>query len=128
MGKSSTGGLRAGPLHVRDFFVSRIQKEEGVEEVRAHMAGYNIMARDIVTKNNLNSKLNSFKLSLNVVDAEKFNNPDGWPVGVCVRRNKHKTMANKQLHITTYNYTHFYDSGDKFDFKNKLMCDSAFLF
>ena len=37
MGKSSTGGLRAAPLPVRDFFVSRIQKEEGVEEVRAHM-------------------------------------------------------------------------------------------
>ena len=29
-------------------FLSRIQKEEGVEEVRAHIAGYNIMARDIV--------------------------------------------------------------------------------
>ena len=28
MGNSSTGGLRAGPLPVRDFFVSRIQKEE----------------------------------------------------------------------------------------------------
>ena len=55
MGNSSTGGLRAGPLPVRDFFVSRIQKEEGVEEVRAHMAGYNIMARDIVAKNNPDS-------------------------------------------------------------------------
>ena len=32
------------------FYVSRIQKEEGVEEVRAHMAGHTIMARDIVTK------------------------------------------------------------------------------
>ena len=47
MGKSSTGVLRAGvlragPLPGRDFFVSHIQKEEGVEVVRAHMAGYNI--------------------------------------------------------------------------------------
>ena len=25
-------------------------------------------------------------MSVNVVDAEKFNNPDVWPVGVCVRR------------------------------------------
>ena len=32
------------------FFVSRIQKEEGVEEVRAHMSGHNIMARDIVAQ------------------------------------------------------------------------------
>ena len=62
MGNSSTGGLRAGPLPVRDIFVSRIQKEEGVEEVRAHMAGYNIMARDIVAKNNPDSKFNSFKV------------------------------------------------------------------
>ena len=54
-----------------------------MEEVRAHMAGYNIMARDIVAKNNPD---NSFKVSVNVVDAEKFNNPDVWPVGVCVRR------------------------------------------
>ena len=68
------------------FFVSRIQKEEGVEEIRAHMVGYNIMARDIVAKNNPDSKFNSFKVSVNVVDAEKFNNPDVWPVGVCVRR------------------------------------------
>ena len=80
MGKSSTGVLQAGPLPVRDFFVSRIQKEEGVEEVRAHMSGHNIMARDIVAKNNPDSKFNSFKVSLNVVDAEKFNNPDVWPV------------------------------------------------
>ena len=55
-----------------------------MEEVRAHMAGYNIMARDIVAKNNPDSMFNSFKVS--VVDAEKFNNPDVWPVGVCVRR------------------------------------------
>ena len=74
-------------------------------------------------------------MSVNVVDAEKFNNPDVWPVGVCVRRwrsgvltNKHRTMANEQLCITTYNCKHFHDSGDKFDFMNKLMCDSEFLF
>ena len=66
--------------------MSRIQKEEGVEEVRAHMSGHNIMARDIVAKNNPDSKFNSFKVSVNVVDDEKFNNPDVWPVGVCVRR------------------------------------------
>ena len=46
--------------------------------------------------------------SVHVVDAEKFNNPDVWPVGVCVRRwsvltNKHRTMANEKLRITTYN-------------------------
>ena len=44
------------------------------------------MARDIVAKNNPDSKFNSFKVSVNVVDAEKFNNPDVWPVGVCVKR------------------------------------------
>ena len=37
-------------------------------------------------------------------------------------------MANEQLHITTYNCKHFYYSGDKFDFINKSMCDSEFLF
>ena len=42
------------------------------EEVRAHMAGYNIMARDIVAKNNPDSKFNSFKVSVNVVDAQKL--------------------------------------------------------
>ena len=61
MGNSRTGGLRAGPLPARDFLVSRIQKEESMEEVRAHMAGYNIMVRDIVAKNNQDSKFNSFK-------------------------------------------------------------------
>ena len=57
-----------------------------MEEVRAHMAGYNIMARDIVAKKNPDSTFNSFKVSVNLVDAEKFNKPDVWPVGVCVRR------------------------------------------
>ena len=38
--------------------------------------------RDIVAKNNPDSKFNSFKVSVNVVDADKFNNPDVWPVGV----------------------------------------------
>ena len=37
-------------------------------------------------------------------------------------------MANEQLRITTYNCKHFYDSGDKFDFINKLMRDSEFYF
>ena len=59
---------------------------EDVEEVRAHMAGYNTGARDIVAKNNPDSKFNSFKVSVNVVDAEKLNNPEVWPVGVCVKR------------------------------------------
>ena len=57
-----------------------------MQEVCSHLAGYNIMARDIVAKNNLDSMFNSFKVSVNVVDAEKLINPDGWPVGVCVRR------------------------------------------
>ena len=47
---------------------------------------FRIIARDIVAKNNPDSKFNSFKVSVNVVDAEKFNNPDGWPFGVCVRK------------------------------------------
>ena len=68
MGKSSTGGLRSGPLPVIDFFVSRIQKEKGVEEDRAHMAGYNIMTCGIVS--NPDSMFNTFKVSVNVVDAE----------------------------------------------------------
>ena len=38
------------------------------------MAGYSYMARDIVVKNNPDSKFNSLKVSVNVVDAEKFNN------------------------------------------------------
>ena len=42
--------------------------------------------RSTFAKNNPDSKFNSFKVSVNVVDAEKFNNPDVWPVGVCVRR------------------------------------------
>ena len=70
-------------------------------------------------------------MSVNAVDAENFNNPDVWPVGVCVRRwrNFYKQtelwiMKNYVLlHITV---KHFYDSGDKFDFINKLMCDSEF--
>ena len=96
MGKSSTVDYELVHSLFRDFFVSRIQKEEDVDEdvdedvedLHAHMAGYNIMARDIVAKNNADSMFNSFKVSVNVVDADKFNNHEVWPVGVCVRRRK----------------------------------------
>ena len=82
--------------------MSRIQKDEGVEEVRAHMAGYNIMALDIVAKNNPDSKFNSFKVSVNVVDADKFSDPDVWPVAVYVRNIELWLMNNYVLLDITF--------------------------
>ena len=63
-----------------------------MEEVRAHMTGYNIMARDIVAKNHPDSKFNSFKVSVNVVDAEKFNNPFGGVAIIWNSSIKHKLV------------------------------------
>ena len=86
MGQSTEGGLGAGPLPVRDFFICRVKKDDNADDVRSHLSKHDIVARDIVAKNNPDSLLNSFKVSVDVVDAEKMNNPMMWPVGVCVRR------------------------------------------
>ena len=40
------------------------------------------MAHDIGAKTN---PVQFITVAVNVVDAEKFNNPDVWPAGVCVR-------------------------------------------
>lgn len=85
-GQSTKGGLGAGPLPVRDFFIYRVNKSEGVEAVRDHMKTHNIIARDIVAKNMADSKYSSFKVSVDVVDKENMMNPDMWPVGMCIRK------------------------------------------
>ncbi len=86
MGQSTTSGLGAGSLPVRDFFIRRVNKEETVETVRAHILRNGITARDIVLKSNPDSMFKSFMVSVDVVDAEKVYSPEMWPLGVYVRR------------------------------------------
>ena len=86
MGQSTSGNLRGGELPVRDFFVSRVHKDDGVEQMRNFLQGKDIEVRDVVLKSANDAKFNSFKLSVSVDDADKVMDPILWGRGVRVTR------------------------------------------
>ena len=81
MGQSTLGDLRGGELPVRDFFVSRVIKYDGVEQMRNFLQGKDIEVRDVALKSANDDKFNSFKLS---DDADKVMDPILWGRGVRV--------------------------------------------
>ena len=48
MGQASSGGIRGGELPVRDFFISRVHKDDGVEQLRDFLTSKGIETRDVV--------------------------------------------------------------------------------
>jgi len=86
MGEATSGGLRSSEPPVRDFFVSRLNKMDGIPEIREFLKKCDIDVRDIVQMNNSESKFNSYKISVTVFDAPKMLNSDMWQSGICVRR------------------------------------------
>ena len=83
MGQASSGGIRGGELPVRDFFISRVHKDDGVEQLRDFLISKGIETRGVVLSSIGDAKFNSFKLSVSVDDAEKVMDPLMW--GRCVR-------------------------------------------
>ena len=86
MGQASSGGIRGGELPVRDFFISRVHKDDGVEQLRDFLTSKGIETRDVVLTSIGDAKFNSFKLSVSVDDAEKVMDPLMWGRGVRVQR------------------------------------------
>ena len=86
MGKSTDGGLSGGPPPRRDFFVYRLMKDSGEEDLRNFMMSKNIEPHDIAAKNVPDARFNPFKVSVSLDNAEKMWDLDMWPVGVCVKR------------------------------------------
>ena len=86
MGQSTSGNLRGGQLPVRDFSVSRVHKDDGVEQMRNVLQGKHIEVRDVVLNTANDAKFNSFKLSVSVDDADKVMDPILWGRGVRVTR------------------------------------------
>ncbi len=85
-GSSRSGGLRATTLPIRDFFVYRLNSEDDSTALSDYMKSKDITPRDIVPKQKQGSTFNSFKVTVDVTDAEKMMNPDTWQYGVCVKK------------------------------------------
>ena len=66
MGQASSGGIRGRELPVRDFFISRVHKDDGVEQLRNFLTSKGIETRDVVLSSIDDAKFNSFKLSVSV--------------------------------------------------------------
>ena len=86
MGQASSGGIRGGELPVRDFFIPRVHKDDGVEQLRDFLTSKGIETPDVVLSSIGDAKFNSFKLSVSVDDAEKVMDPLMWGRGVRVQR------------------------------------------
>ena len=86
MGEATSGGLRSTDPPKRDFFVSRCNKPDGIDEMCAFLKSNTIVPRDVVQMNNSEAKFNSYKVSVSVVDASKMMNSGMWCTGICVRR------------------------------------------
>ena len=86
MGQSTSSHLRGGELPVRDIFVSRVHKDDGVEQMRNFLQGKDIKVCDVVLKSANDAKFKSFKLSVSVDDVDKVMDPILCGRGVRVTR------------------------------------------
>ncbi len=86
MGQSSCDGLRAAPLPQRDFFLSRVHKDDGLEVMEQYIKNKGITCKDLRLTSHVDSLFNSFKLSVVVTDASKIRDPGLWPAGMLIRK------------------------------------------
>ena len=62
-------------------------KDSGEDDLRNFMMSKNFAPHDIIAKNVPDARFNSFKVPVNLDDAEKMWDLDIWSVGVCLKRN-----------------------------------------
>ncbi len=86
MGQSAGTGLRAALLPNRDFFISRIHKDDGLDVTRQYIRSKRVVIKELVQTSHADSMFNSFKLSVAVTDVEKVRDPSLWPSGVFIRK------------------------------------------
>ena len=78
--------LRGGPLPQRDFFVYRAEKSVTCEIISQHLRSNSINPCKVEVVSHAEAKFKSFKVKVNVSDAQKIMNPDIWPSGIYVRK------------------------------------------
>ena len=93
-GNSTSGGLRATPLPVRDFFVYRVNSDDTTDVLSGYLRSHGIVPIAVVPKNQQGSKFNSFKVTVNIANVEKMMEPSTWQCGVCVRRWREQTNTH----------------------------------
>ncbi len=86
MGQGAGTGLRAAPLPNRDFFISRIHKDDILEVMRQYIRSNGVVIKDLVQTSYADSVFKSSKLSVIVTDVEKVRDPSMWPSGVFIRK------------------------------------------
>lgn len=79
-------GLRATPTPDREFFVYRVHKDDGEDELKQYITSKDVDVRQLIKTSHDESKFNSFRLVVSQDDMEKVMDPAMWPRGVCIRR------------------------------------------
>ena len=91
-GTAAVTQLRGAPPPGRDYFVYRVDKSAQSTDIIDHLLIHGIQVRDIKLLCHVDSKFNSFKVSVTVTDATKMMAAETWPDGVRVRRYVRKTQ------------------------------------
>ena len=86
LGRGTNTGLRAGPMPSRDFFVSRVHKDDGVEKIKTFLANRKVNLRDIKQTSHPESVCNSFKITVALSDVGVVDKPDFWETGIRIRK------------------------------------------
>jgi hypothetical protein len=86
VGLNSNSTLRAAPLPSRDIFISRIHKNDGVNELDQFLKSKDVTPRELSLVCHEESKFNSFKLTVSADDVSKVLDAEMWPVGVRLRK------------------------------------------
>ena len=85
-GRSTTGVLRQTPAPSRDFFISRVHKDDDIDKIKRHFSENNVTLRDIEQTNHADATYNSYKITVSLENVNFMMTGDNWPVGVKVRR------------------------------------------
>ena len=93
-GNSTSGGLQATLLPVRDCFVYRVNSDDTTDVLSGYLRSHGIVPIAVVPKNQQGSKFNSFKVTVNIANVEKMMEPSTWQCGVCVRRWREQTNTH----------------------------------
>ena len=94
IGLATGTGLRSAPLPNRDFFVYRVHKEDGVDKIKAFLTSKKINVKEVELTSHLNAKFNSFKVTVDIKDADVITNASFWEKGICVRKWFQKVNEN----------------------------------
>ncbi len=78
--------LRVAPAPSRDFFIWRVHKDIGVEEMDQYIKDKGVHCRELVKTSHDDSVNGSYKLTVAFSDAEKVIDSSFWPSGIWVRK------------------------------------------